>query len=545
MEMLEDRTLLTGISGFNGGSGWTGNTNSTGGPTFNGNSVTLTDGQNNEARSAIYSTAQPISAWAASFDYQVNSDAKADGVTFMLENKAGNPTNALGQAGGGLGYATITPSVAIKLDLYSNAGEGTNSTGLYTNGAYPSTPAFDLGKQVVLLSGDVMQVDMIYDGTVLNVTITDTSTNASVMQTYLVNIPSIVGGPSAYVGFTGSTGDGVSTQTISNFSFQGPGSATTLTSSANPSSFGQSVTFTANVTATPPATGTPTGTVDFLDGSTDLGPQTLNGSGVATLSTSSLTVGTHSITAVYSGDSIFSASTSDPVSQDVSAAATTTVLNSSLNPSTYSQTVTFVATVNSPNGTPDGTVNFLDGTAVIGTEPLNGSGVAIFSTSTLNSGTHSITAAYQGSGSFAASTSAPLSQVVNALSTAVVVVSSVNPSAYTQTVGFTATVTSPVGIPTGTVNFLDGGTVIGSGTLSGAGVATFSTSTLTAGTHAITASYPGSTNYAPSTLAAVFQVVNQAATTTLLTSSVNPSTFTQMVTFNATVTSPGGRCKGP
>ena len=114
----------------------------------------------------------------------------------------------------------------------------------------------------------------------------------------------------------------------------------------------------------------------------NLGPQTLNGSGVATLSTSSLTVGTHSITAVYSGDSIFSASTSDPVSQDVSAAATTTVLNSSLNPSTYSQTVTFVATVNSPDGTPDSTVNFLDGTAVIGTEPLNGLGVAIFSTST-------------------------------------------------------------------------------------------------------------------------------------------------------------------
>ncbi len=554
VEMLEDRTLLTGISGFNGGNGWTQNTNNTGGPVFVGDSVILTDGNNNEARSAIYDAPQPISTWSASWDYQLTQPgARADGATFMLENQASNPTNALGQDGGGLGYANINNSIAIKLDFYSNDGEGTNSTGYYTNGTYPSNASDNNNKTVnldgtgiKLLSGDLLNVAMSYDGTNLNVTITDTVTGGTAYQSYAVNIPAIVGASSAYVGFTGATGDGISTQTVSNFSFQGPGTAVALNSSANPSTSGQSVTFTATVAATPPATGTPTGTVDFLDGTTTLGSGTLNSSGVATYSTTSLAVGTHSITAAYQGDQTFAAGTSAPVSQIVSAAATTTVLNSSLNPSTFNQTITFVATVTSSAGTPSGTMDFLDGTNVIGTAPLNGSGVAVYSTSTLASGTHSITAAYEGSGNFSSSTSVSTSQVVNPVTTATALVSSLNPISFGQAVGFTATVTSSLGPPTGgTVTFFDGGSPLGSGTVSSTGVATFLTTTyLTAGTHAITATYVGSTNYGPSTSAAVFQVVNPATTVTLLTTTVNPSTFTQTVTFTANVTSPAGPLDG-
>ena len=85
-----------------------------------------------------------------------------------------------------------------------------------------------------------------------------------------------------------------------------------VVSSANPSVFGQSVTFTATVTANAPGSGTPTGTVTFMDGSTTLGTGTLNGSGVATFSTSGLSVGSHSITAVYGGDTDFTTSTSSP-----------------------------------------------------------------------------------------------------------------------------------------------------------------------------------------------------------------------------------------
>lgn len=92
-----------------------------------------------------------------------------------------------------------------------------------------------------------------------------------------------------------------------------------LQSSLNPSSYGQSVAFT--VTVTPSVgTGVPTGTITFLDASTSLGTATLNGSGMATYSTSTLSVGNHSITASYSGDSNFGSSVSPVLSQVVQGA---------------------------------------------------------------------------------------------------------------------------------------------------------------------------------------------------------------------------------
>ena len=94
---------------------------------------------------------------------------------------------------------------------------------------------------------------------------------------------------------------------------------TTLTSSANPSASGFSVTFTADVAAVSPGSGTPTGTVTFKDGTTTLGTETLT-PGSTTFSTSSLTVGTHSITAVYAGDTSFTTSTSTALPQAVNPA---------------------------------------------------------------------------------------------------------------------------------------------------------------------------------------------------------------------------------
>jgi len=96
-------------------------------------------------------------------------------------------------------------------------------------------------------------------------------------------------------------------------------STTELTSSLNPSNFGQSVTFTATVSSTGFKV-TPTGTVTFLDGTATLGSGNLNSSGVATFATSSLAVGTHNIVASYGGDSNFASSTSTAVSQLVQGA---------------------------------------------------------------------------------------------------------------------------------------------------------------------------------------------------------------------------------
>lgn len=188
-----------------------------------------------------------------------------------------------------------------------------------------------------------------------------------------------------------------------------PGTTTGLVSSLNPSTFGQSVTFTATVSG-----GTsPTGTVQFLDGATPLGTVALAGN-TAALTTSALAVGTHSITAVYGGDVDDTGSTSAPVSQVVNAAApgvTATGLVSSLNPSTLGQAVTFTATV-SGGTSPTGNVQFREGATVLATVPLAGA-TAAFTTSALSVGVHAITAEYGGDADDAPSTSAPVNQVVN------------------------------------------------------------------------------------------------------------------------------------
>ncbi|HVI06756.1 MAG TPA: FG-GAP-like repeat-containing protein [Candidatus Binatia bacterium] len=185
---------------------------------------------------------------------------------------------------------------------------------------------------------------------------------------------------------------------------------TALTSTLTPSTYGASVTFTATVGAQ--VTGTPTGTVTFSDGSNTLGSGTLS-AGTATYSTSTLAVGSHSITATYSGDSNFVGSVSASFSQAVQQAGTTVGLNA---PATanVNQSVTFTATVSpQTSGTPTGTVTFMDGSTQIGSGSLT-AGVATFSTSSLAAGAHSITAVYGGDSNFTGSTSSASSLTVTA-----------------------------------------------------------------------------------------------------------------------------------
>ena len=115
----------------------------------------------------------------------------------------------------------------------------------------------------------------------------------------------------------------------------GAGTRTTVASATNPSVYGGPVTFKATVAKIYSGGGTPTGTVEFFDGATDLGTGVLSSSGVATLSTSALGVGTHSITASYSGDAYFSASTSAILNQVVNQASTTSDLTSSSSTAVY------------------------------------------------------------------------------------------------------------------------------------------------------------------------------------------------------------------
>ena len=311
---------------------------------------------------------------------------------------------------------------------------------------------------------------------------------------------------------------------------------TSVTSSANPSTFGQSVTFTATVNWS--GAGTPTGSVTFMDGGTTLGTSPLNGSGQATYTTSSLAVGTHSITASYGGDSNFSGSTSPALSQVVSKISTTTSLQSSLNPSRFGQSVTFTATIAwSGPGTPTGTVSFSDGAVQLCISPVDNTARATCAVSTLAARSHSITASYSGDSNFQSSTSAGLNQIVNQASTTTSVASSLNPSVYLQSVTFTATVAPQFGgVPTGTVNFKDGAMLLCASPVSNSGQASCTTSTLTAGSHSITASYLGDSNFIGSTSSTLTQTVNKSNTVTTLTSSLNPAKARQVVTFTAAVT---------
>ncbi len=182
-----------------------------GGANLTGGNLTLTDGGAFEARSAFFNIPVNVQQFTTSFNFQLTSPA-ADGFTFTIQ---GNTPSKVGSFGGNLGYGGIPNSVAIKFDLFSNEGEGANSTGIYTDGAAPTIPAVSLaGTGINLHSGDIFNVQMAYNGTVLTVVITDTKTNASATQSYTINIPSTVGGPTAYMGFTGGDGGATAIQNI-------------------------------------------------------------------------------------------------------------------------------------------------------------------------------------------------------------------------------------------------------------------------------------------------------------------------------------------
>jgi hypothetical protein len=338
--------------------------------------------------------------------------------------------------------------------------------------------------------------------------------------------------------FSGDSNYSTSTSTAFTETIVAGPTTTMLSSSANPSVYGQTLTFTAQVTAGSAPT-PPTGTVFFLDGATQIGTGTLSG-GVATFATSTLTVGTHSITARYGGTTTFASSTSTAVSEVVNQASTTTTLGTSGTPSVFGQSITLTANVLavSPGaGAPTGSVVFSEGSTTLGSASLTG-GTATLAISTLSVGTHNIIATYVGDTNFKASNSTTLTQIVNTSSTTTTVTSSLNPANFGNAVTFTATI-APVspgaGIPTGSVQFMDGTTVLQTVTLVNGVASTTPNSALTIGTHPITAVYSGDGNFTTSTSTPFTETVQGAATKTTLASSANPSVSGQAITLTASV----------
>jgi hypothetical protein len=325
------------------------------------------------------------------------------------------------------------------------------------------------------------------------------------------------------------------------------GTLTNLTSSANPSAVGQSITFTATVSTSAGGGVAPDGTVSFIDGTTNLTTLAINASGVAQYATATLTAGIHQITAVYNGDAVkqIQGSTSAALDQDVQA-PTTATLTSSLNPSYYGNSVTFTATIPPTGATaPTGTVTFLDGVTSIGFGTLAGNpGVATLTTTALAMGTHTITVSYPGDSFNGASSSLPLTQVVNAAQTSTTVTAAPSPgiAGGLETIAATVKVTSGASTPTGIVTFTSGTTQLGSAPVN-AGTATI-TPALGPGTYQIIATYSGDANDTGSASAAFPLTVSQAATQTALIVAPDPALVQQPITFTAQVTGNGGTPTG-
>ena len=341
--------------------------------------------------------------------------------------------------------------------------------------------------------------------------------------------------------YGGSTTDAPSTAGSLAQSVTPGASTTSLSTSLGTSVYGQTVTLTATVVY--PNGGSVTGSVNFMNGIASLGTATISG-GKATLSLTTLAAGSYSITAVYSGTTDYAGGTSPAITQVVDKASTTTALTSSLNPAEYGQSVTLTATVTAAHGgSVGGSVNFMDGATNLGTGTVNSSNVATLTLTTLSAGSRSLTAVFSGSANDTGSTSPILTQVVKG-ATITTLASSLNPSDLGQSVTLTATVTAPLGgTPAGTVSFINGGTTLGTGTLNGSGHATFTTTTLCACQYALHAQYAGNATFTGSTSADLSQIVKDTSTTTL-TSSLNPSTYSQQVTLTATVTSTHGGALG-
>ena len=241
-----------GVTTINYASGFTATgMNFLGSAKLNGTALRLTDGGQHEVAAAWYGVEASIQTFTTDFTFVISGSTNtADGFTFTLQ---GNNGSAIGIGGSNLGYGAsggaggIANSVAVKFDLYNNSGEGVDSTGLYTNGAWPTIPAVDMTSSGVNLhSGDPFHVHISYDGTNLTMTITDVTTNATFAHAWPVDIPTIVGDVVAFVGFTGGTGGLAAIQDIQTWTFTtatGTGPAITSLSPTS-GAVGASVTIT-------------------------------------------------------------------------------------------------------------------------------------------------------------------------------------------------------------------------------------------------------------------------------------------------------------
>jgi hypothetical protein len=259
----------------------------------------------------------------------------------------------------------------------------------------------------------------------------------------------------------------------------------------------------------------PAGAVTFFDGTNSIGSNTIDAQGHSYHDTSLLGIGTHTITASFQGftqtaftandtpyiAAIFSPSTSAPLTVVVNSDATTTTLSPSNTSPVAGSVVTFTATVSSPAGVPFGGATFYDGNAILGTLGLTANGTVEFSTASLSTGTHTITATFNANGPFAGSTSAAVTINVtaapaNAIRSVISLLQKIDPA--TSRSILVASVDAQTRAPFGMVTFLDNGSIFGTAEIDTTGAASLDAGFLASGTHSLTASFAGNAVFSPS-----------------------------------------------
>ncbi len=305
--------------------------------------------------------------------------------------------------------------------------------------------------------------------------------------------------------------DGVGNPATATASYTVISGRVVLSSSENPAPFGAKVTFTARINPSTPGGPTPTGTVSFQEGATVLGTATLR-RGSATYSSSSLSLGAHSITVLYGGDGSDAPGESAPLTQIVARASTQVTLTSSAEPAVFGSGATVKAAVRAVapgHGTPTGSVTFSEGASTLATVALNSSANATYRLSELSVGQHTITATYSGSEDFSGAEPQSLIQTIVRAESKITLSRSANP-AKSGSAAFVKAVVKAVapgnGTPTGAVTFSEDASILAVVTLE-EGIAKLPVGGLPVGEHTITASYEGDQDFTAAEPVSILQTI--------------------------------------
>jgi hypothetical protein len=308
-----------------------------------------------------------------------------------------------------------------------------------------------------------------------------------------------------------------------------------LSTSTAVAQFATPITLTATVTGV--SASIPSGKVNFMDDTILLAASPLNALGVATYVNSTLTSGTHTITAAYQGDADYSGSTSTQIiTETISQTSTVTVLSTNTMSSISGRPVLLTATVTAAGGSlPTGAIAFMNGNIPLGSVDLS-KGVASLAVSNLSVGTDNVTAIYSGDSNDVASRSQAIGITIVQAPTTTIITSSQSPLPTLTSVVISATVSNGGSIiPTGLVTFSEDSVSIGVGALDLTGVATIAIPSLPAGSHTFTASYAGDATDIPSSSTPFVQVVQPRSTTDVLTTSATSLDGGQQLTLISVV----------